>query len=276
MRTRADELVGSVERLTDALALRPRDLGLVRELARACGWGDDAIATPWPPSSVSHGVPWGVSTAIGEPEVRVFLEARDRPAADAVTALMARHGADLAPWEALAVPADLRVWHAVAFTPDAPPRWHAYACLDRPDRVALPAVTLPARARVTIASVDLAPGGRRKVYALIPDCTIAELAAIHDQATTAVPGEAERFARVMLGGERTIWWLVCFQVAAGASTCALHFHVPRHADDATARDRLHAYLGAPPPALGAYHFITYQRRAGRPRVTTYFLPEAHR
>ena len=243
--------MGHVEQLEAAIDRVARAVGMpapdVRDLVRACGWPDHPFDC-----GVSHGTPWGVSMAIGEREVRVFLAARDRVHADAITRSMGD-------WE---LPPGIRVWHAVAFTPSGR-RDHVYACADlgvpRPP-------ALPTRARITMTSRDL-PSGRKKVYALIPDCTIAELAAIDR--------EGAEFARALIG-DRTIWWLVCFHDNGAIAT---HFFVPRHLDEPALRTRLRAFLvergldPAPWETLpDAHHYVTYQRRDGKPRVTAYFLP----
>ncbi len=302
---RADELVAACDRLAGACAL-PIDLTFVRELAKRCGWGTRSTTAPLLPSGVSHGVPWGLSIAL-EPstvELRLFLEAQHDPAspetyrqaASDVSAFAAARGAQLDRLHRLidGAPASCRLWHAVTLAP-GPPRWHAYLCVP-PDRdVARAALhrvgagmpRLRDRDRISIVSLDLAAAMRVKAYVLMPDASLSDLAAIHDDASGAVAGDAQRFGIAMLGDDRPIWWLAAAGFAGpSSSSCALHLGVPRHLDEAMATTRLRHFLrelSLPEQpweraraALGAHHFITFQRRAGAPRVTAYFLPEVRR
>lgn len=303
MPTRADELLASADRLAHACGVAI-DRELVHALAIRCGWGARPVSAPLLPSGVSHGVPWGLSLAI-EPaalELRLFVEAQHDPpspagylaAAAEVTAFARARGADDSRLDAMLAARPHRVWHAVALTPV--PRWHAYLCV--PDRAAatealaragVPALP-PVRPadRITMVSLDLTTAPRVKAYVLLPDASLAELAALHDRAAAAHPGDAERFATAMLGDPaRRIWWLAALaSTGDGPATCALHFGVPRHVDEPTATARIGALLEALAlpvapwaracAALGGHHFVTLQRRAGAPRVTIYFVPEVAR
>ncbi|MDB4964059.1 MAG: hypothetical protein JWP01_4058 [Myxococcales bacterium] len=312
---RADEIAASYQRLAAAIGADARDVDVVRELAIRCGWGARSTAAPLLPSGMSHGVPWGLSIAAGQPELRVFVEAQADPAgptsywdaAHDVVAFTAEQGAYVDHLRAMtrdlhataAMP--LRMWHAVAFDPRRPERaarWHAYVCIPpaRPELAALLlercGVEMPVlrpQDRITIVSVDLVVQGRIKAYVLMPDAPLDAVAALHDRAEAAVPGDVAQFGTAMLGDVRPIWWLACLGFATGArapATCALHFGVPRHVDEPTARSRIRALLDRcgldahawqrAADALGAHHFVSFQRLAGAPRVTTYFLPEVVR
>lgn len=308
MATRADELVSAVERLAGAIGIEP---GAAAELARAAamrgGWGPRAVTAPRLPSGLSHGVPWGVSLAIGEPELRVFLEAQADPAdrasylraAAALTELAVETGARAERLTAISGEVEpLRIWHAVRCRTGATPRWHAYVCIDRarPGDAARALraagveveLALGPRDRISIVSLDLAPAPRVKAYVLMPDASLDEVAALAERAAEAAPGDAHRFGRAMLGDPaRRIWWLVALGFSPGdraPRTAALHFGVPRHLDEATCAARVRELLAAldlPAAAweraratLGGHHFVTFQRTGGAPRVTAYFLPEA--
>lgn len=217
-------------------------------------------------------MPWGLSLAIERTslELRLFIEARDP---DVVTAFAADHGADLDRWNRMrrGLPR-LRVWHAVALAPSM--RWHAYLCVrDRElarralDNIGVALPPLRERDLVTMVSMDLTRAERVKSYVLMPEISADELGA-----------DAPRFGRAMLGDARPIWWL-----AAIGPTTALHFGVPRHVDEPTATHRIRELLRSlelpTEPwerARGAHHFVSFQRRAGEPRVTTYFMPEVAR
>lgn len=315
MAVRADELVGAFARLASALDVDDPDAALVRALAVRCGWGARPLDAPLLPSGVRHGVPWGVSMVPGTRELRVFVEAQAEPAslasyagaAAGVTRFAAAHGAVTTRLDAIAAAIDLagfRIWHALAVAPGEPPRWHAYLCVP-PDRSAIdvlraagvtdPGLAPGPRDRISIVSLDLAEPARVKAYVLMADASLDAVARVHDRARGAVPGDAERFGRAMLGDRRSIWWLVCagYEVGGASPTparepaaCALHFGVPRHVDEPTARARIAALLAEleleqtgwrrATAALGAHHFVSFQRRGGRPRVTTYFVPEVRR
>jgi hypothetical protein len=301
--SRADELVAAVA----AIGGEEDERELARELAVQCGWGERDVRMPLLPSGVSHGVPWGVGLAIeagARCERRVFVEAQTDPPspdsywqrASSVTRWAASRGADTSRLEAITegLGPPFRVWHAVAF---APLRWHAYVCipyghhdaavaaLQRAGGGALP--PLRARDRVTMVSLDLTPALRAKAYVLMPDASLEELAALHDRAGHAVPGEAQRFGERMLAAtHRRIWWLAAlgFVDASRPATCALHFGVERHASEGDVRSRVRTSLeehglDAGPwrrasAGVASHHFVTFQRRAGRPRVTTWFMPAA--
>lgn len=137
-----------------------------------------------------------------------------------------------------------------------------------------------------MVSLDLTSAMRVKAYVLAPDTSLAELAALHDTARDTIAGDARRFGAALLGDPaRRIWWLAALGYTGDVqpSSCALHFGVPRHLDEATATARirallLHHELPVAPweRARSPHHFVTFQRRAGAPRVTTYFLPEVAR
>jgi hypothetical protein len=248
-------LLRAFDRLAGALDMPPHGRALVAELGAAASW--DA---PSRPCTISHGTPWGLSCVVGARELRVFVEPLGDPAA--VTAVLARDGAVIP-----AVPHAGRIWHAVAIPDGGPPRGHIYYC--RPAPATLDALGLPRDDRTTIASQDLTSQPRIKAYVMMADAAIADL-----------PDEVQPFAAAMLGDTaRRIWWLVCWHHAGGTRTPTLHFHVPRHADEATARRRIHAFLeriGVDPrpwqraaDALGAHHFVTFQAPS---RVATYFVP----
>jgi hypothetical protein len=86
----------------------------------------------------------------------------------------------------------------------------------------------------------------------------------------------------MLGEDRRIWWLACLHFTRSnriPSVCALHFGVPRHIDEASACERILALAhhfdldaSAWQRIKSEHHFVTFQRRNGKPRITTYFLP----
>jgi hypothetical protein len=299
MTTRADEIVRA------ATAIAPGRGDFVRALAQACGWGARSNEAPLLPCGVSHGVPWGVSLAITPAgvEPRVFVEAQADPpspaaywrAAAEVTRFAGAHGAQL---DRLATVIDgldapFRLWHAVALGGEL--RWHAYLCIP-PDgqetahealrRAGVPSLPpLRATDRITMIAMDLTQAMRVKAYVLMPDASSDELAALHDHARGAIAGDAQRFARAMLGDDRRIWWLAAlgYTTVEPPATCALHFGVPRHVEEPTATTRVRAWLrelalpaDAWERARGAHHFVTFQRRDGAPRVTTYFLPEVVR
>ncbi len=291
MTTRADELVASSDRFADACALSI-DRSLVHELAIACGWGARSIAAPLLPSSVSHGVPWGLSIAIERSalELRLFLEPQDH---GRFMALAGEHGAELERLTAILDPCPgFRVWYAVALAPAL--RWHAYVCIppDRPDaaRTALRRAgvhALPAlrdRDRISMVSLDLTAAMRVKAYVFAPDASLDELAALHDTALGAIRGDAEQFGRAMLGDPAPrIWWLAALGYTEATTSCALHLGIPRHLDEATATTRIRDLLAHHELPTAAWeriqaphHFVTFQRRAGAPRVTTYFLPQVAR
>jgi hypothetical protein len=291
MPVRFDELAAVLSRAADALGMTA-PLPLVRELAARCGWGERDVSQPLLPSGIRHGVPWGVSLVVGAgaPELRVLVEAQhDPPSARAyweagarVSAwIAAQPGADVSRLDAIAdrfVPTErsrFRVWHAVAFRPDAPPRFRVYLCAgnDEPRlRAALAALGLPRaidaipRApddELTILSLDLHAGGRVKVYL----------------ATSEAPPDD---ARLLLGDARRIVWLRCFAFAGETMSTTLHLSLERHVGDPTARLRaLFAALSLDGSAWERclplrHHFVSLARLDGRPRVTVYFLPEVRR
>lgn len=292
--TRADELVAAAAALAPIVGVSAAVLPLVRELADAAGWGGRATSARLLPSGVSHGVPWGLSLAVGVPALRVFIEAQADPATlahytdagFALTAWMETRGADASRLRAmLAVTSTpLRLWHAAALS-DAAPRWHAYICVP-PDSPALAAALvaaagivlppLPPDARVTIVSTDLARDGRAKAYVLLPAAALATLAQYAPDAVTVG-------AQLLGDRERRVWWLVAFGTPA---SCALHLGIPRHLSEPEARVRIAALLQAhelplapwqaATAALGAHHFVSFQRHAGAPRVTAYYLPRVAR
>lgn len=298
MRVRADELIDAFVRLADAIGEPAGAATVVRELAARCGWGERPISAPLLPSGISHGVPWGVSLAIGSPELRVFVEPQDPSGtlaaygarSRAVLEWLAQSGAVVD--ELRAMIAELpthRLWFSVVFTRDAAPRWHAYLC--NPPARLVPTLPLRPVDRVTMLSMDLVSAERRrrrKAYVLMPDATPSTLAALHDRARGAQRGDAERFAHAMLGDARAIWWLAAVGLDAddALASCALHLGVPRHLDESLARARIRAWLDShgldattwmrAAAVLGRHHFVTFQRRDGVPRVTTYFLPEVAR
>ncbi|MEO8700594.1 MAG: hypothetical protein ABI867_11150 [Kofleriaceae bacterium] len=261
--TRGDELAIAFA----ALGAPTGEQAIVRGLASACGWGDRGAL---PPTTISHGVPWGLSLVPGSLERRVFVEG-DGPA---VTRFAADHGAVL---DRLVTLPALPLWHAVRFD-DRGPRWHVYLRIPPAgDAVAVLArlgVTAPAlrpRDRITLVSLDLTREPRIKAYVLMPDAAIAEL-----------PADTQGFARAMLGDDRRIWWLVAHGLGAQPTT-ALHFGVARHVDEATVRARIAALLATLELDATAWqrvtedhHFVSFQHVAGRPRVTTYFIPRVAR
>jgi hypothetical protein len=376
--TRADELVAAYRRLATALACERHHVELVRDLAICCGWGSRSTLDPLLPSGIRHGVPWGLSTAPGSRELRVFVEAQADPptlasyrsSARSVCAFAERHGATLERLDTMLAgldPDGLRLWHAVTLTTGSAPAWHAYACMPPGDRsvplaalraagIVEPNLRLRAVDRISIVSLDLAEPARVKAYVLMPDASLEDVAALIEGAGLS-PHGAIAFGRAMLGdsdpsvpvfaaaeerevtepsapamtawrmeagqavdggttasgisrreaarersrldGVRTearfdlatrrIWWLVALGFRPGqreAVSAALHFGVPRHVDEATARERIGRLLAAleldveawrrATEALGAHHFVTFQHRHGKPRITTYFVPEVAR
>lgn len=308
--TRADELVSSFDALADALGEPARDRELVRALAVCCGWGARDSGAPLLASGVRHGVPWGVSTAIGTRELRVFVEPQSDPpaiegywrAAHDVASFAEAHGACLDRLRAItaelapSVEVPYRLWFAAAFAAGRPTRWHAYLCIP-PNRSALEALrrldiappALRPRDRITIVSLDLADSGRTKAYVLMPEAAYDDVSALHDRASETVPEDVRVFGRAMLGDDRPIGWLACLGYAPGSAspaTCALHFSVARHAEQAIARVRIRELVAALAlngagweracAALGDHHFVSFQRRDGTPRVTTYFMPRVRR
>jgi hypothetical protein len=310
--TRSDEVVAAIDRVGAAVRFA-MDRDLARELTMICGWGSRDAHAPLLPSGISHGVPWGLSLAIEQHaiEPRLFIEPQADPSSPAaywhaglaVTRFAAQHGADTQRLDAIldGIEASnltpFRLWHAVALT--APPRWHAYLCIppDLPEvaREALrrAGVTelppLHARDRISIVSLDLTIAMRVKAYVLMPDASLDDLATLHDRASGAIAGDAQRFGRALLGDDRRIWWLAALgftESNAPPTSCAIHLGVPRHLDETTATRRIRTLLDehALPAneweraraALGAHHFVSLQRRDDEPRVTTYFLPSAAR
>jgi hypothetical protein len=291
--TRYEELEAPFARISRAVGLE-RGLGsrlsLLRELTSLCGWGERSVDRPLLPSGIRHGAPWGVSMVVGAgaPEVRVLVEAQhDPPSARAyweagarVSSWIARQpGADLSrllPVAERFVPSErsrFRIWHAVAFRPDAPPAFRLYLCASGDterlrgalDRLGFPrALDAIPPGEITILSLDLRAGGRVKLYLATPD---------------APPDDA----RLLLGDDRRIMWLRCFAFTGeGPPAHALHLSLERHVPDAAPRLRsLLSALGldAAPyerclPAR--HHFVSLQRPGGEPRVTIHFLPEVAR
>lgn len=271
-----DELLAPFERLATALGIAGQS-DLVRTLADRSGWGTRPSDEPYRPCGFRPGVPWGLSVVVGAgaPELRVLVEAHEPVR---VTELFAEHGAT--PVDPPSPFPIARTWHSVAFAPGAR-TFRIYLCPppDRRPRFA--------GEEVTIHAHDLVAQGRRKVYALVPDATVARLEELSALGAETQPGDATRFAHAMLGGARPIWWLVCF-VYTGETLrrVALHFGVPRHvpdeADVAPRLEGLFAELDVDPApyrrsveALGAprHHFVSFQRIGREPRVTVYFLPD---
>ena len=295
MKTRWDELAAQLRPLADAFALG--DLALARDLADRAGWGQRPVDAPLLPSGLRHGVPWGVSLAMSTSTtaLRVFLEAQADPPSPAAYLAAARTlipAAAVDPTSVIDVDA-ARLWHAVAFHRDAPPAFHAYACV--PDRPALGwawlarrghdvdavRAALPPTARVTIVSADLsAPAGRDKLYVLLPATRIADLPFVDDA--------GRRFAHAMHPGDAPIGWLLSLAFRAGhpaPSAVALHFAAAVHGT-ADLPARLAAHLAAAKitqldrafgPHLPPLHFIaqTSDRLHGA-RVTVYLQPEVAR
>jgi hypothetical protein len=282
MTTRADELLVAYDALAAHLSTPARDRDLVRSLAIRAGWGARPLHAPLLPSGISHGVPWELSCVAGSKELRVFVEAQADPpsadaywrAADAVTDLAASHGADvsrLRAWSAnlpTTLPRPARLWHAIALPPDGPIRWHAYiTCPDALEvlrRADLTPPPLRANDRITIVSLDLAPRPRVKAYVVMPNATPDDLA-VHSP-------DGPMFARAMLGDAPAPWWLVAIGLGAESAT-ALHFPA-RHLDAATARARTRVLVTE--LADDDLHYVSFQRRAGVPRITTYFTPRVQR
>jgi hypothetical protein len=281
MITRADELLVAYDALAARLGTPARDRDLIRALAIAAGWGARPVHAPLLPSGISHGVPWELSCVAGSKELRVFVEAQADPpsplgywrAAEAVTELAASHGADvsrLRAWSAglpTTLPRPARTWHAIAVPPEGPIRWHAYLTCDGLEvlrRADLQPPPLRTDDRITIVSLDLAPRPRVKAYVLMPHATPADLA-VHSP-------DGPMFADAMLGGAPAPWWLVAVGLGADPTT-ALHFPA-RHLDAATARARTRALV--PDLPEDELHYVSFQRRDGAPRVTTYFTPRVHR
>jgi hypothetical protein len=171
------------------------------------------------------------------------------------------------------------------------PRWHAYLCTPPDQEIAREALrragvveppALRPGDRISMVSLDLTAAMRVKAYVLAPEMSLDELEALHATTSGSITGDARRFGNSMLGEDRRIWWLAALGWTGDArpATCALHFGVPRHVDEATATTRIRTLLAAHELPLAAWerartahHFVTFQRRAGAPRVTTYFLPE---
>ncbi len=278
MITRGDELARAFDRIAEPLALRGREV-LGRVVART-GWSARPITAPLLPSGVRHGVPWGLSLAVSATtELRVWLEAQADPPSEAsyraAGEALLEGFVDLGAMRALGTPQ--RWWHALQFSRERPPAFHAYACIpDRPqlawDVLARRGHTvprLPANAFPTILSTDL-PAGRLKLYILVPDATPADV--------PLVAAEARAFATLLHPRATKIGWLVCYGFIPGKAephSVALHYAAHVHGD-AELRARLarqlpaYAALGQPP-----LHFVAYTQ-GSPPKITTYFLPEVAR
>lgn len=313
MATRADEMIAPFARLRDALGVSfDGDETALRALARVCGWGDRTTTSPLLPSGIRHGAPWGLSMVLGAgaPELRMLVEAQAEPASAAsywravgeVNAWIARQpGATMDRLASIAerfVPTErarFRGWHAVAFRPNAAPRYRVYLCAENDDArltsvlatLGLPdgLAAIPRRAgdELTIVSLDLHTAGRTKVYRLRPTATA------EDAVDASLRSDARMFATIMLGApEVSIGWLTCFALRPGAAPqSALHLSLERHvaAPDVTARltTLLRALAIDPAPYHAAvaalrprHHFVSLQRHEGAPRVTIYFLPDVTR
>jgi hypothetical protein len=279
MTTRADELLVAYDALAARLGTPARDRDLIRALAVRAGWGARSVHAPLLPSGISHGVPWELSCVAGSQELRVFVEAQSDPpsplgywqAADAVTDFAASHGADVARLRAWSedlpttLPRPARIWHAIALPPAGPLRWHAYiTCDDVVRRADLRPPPLRSDDRITIVSLDLAPRPRVKAYVLMPHATPDDLA-VHSP-------DGPRFADAMLGGAPAPWWLVAVGLGADPTT-ALHFPA-RHLDPETVRARTRVLVPDLPD--DELHYVSFQRRDGEPRITTYFTPRVQR
>ena len=300
MRTRWDELAAPYDRLAAALGVGGGDdRALLARLVARCGWGARATSEPLLPSGVRHGVPWGLSVAMSPgapPELRVFLEAQCAPpSADGYWAAAGRvldGEVDAARVQALG--RGERLWHAVGFAAGRAPRFHAYVCVPQQPARAWAALAgaghaserlreaLGPRARVTIVSVDVAPGptARTKLYAILPDARADEV--------FGVTADGVAFARAVTDRAR-LGWLVAYGFTAGAAdptSVALHFGAAVHGDAGYA-DRLAALahglaLDAYPRAVAAlgsarHHFASWQQTAGgAPRLTVYWVPEVAR